>query len=126
MCGIVGYAGDLQAAPVLVGGLKRLEYRGYDSAGVAVLDGGTLTVVRAAGKLRNLEGKIALEVPGHGGHRTHSLGHARAASDENFTHIPSRRVGGAQRHHREPPGAQSGAQGQGHASPRTDSEVFAR
>ena len=59
MCGIVGYVGDLQAAPVLVGGLKRLEYRGYDSAGVAVLDGKTLTVVRAQGKLKNLEVKIA-------------------------------------------------------------------
>ena len=49
MCGIVGYVGDKDAAPVLVGGLKRLEYRGYDSAGVAVLDGPALTVVRATG-----------------------------------------------------------------------------
>ena len=56
MCGIVGYVGEKQAAPVLVGGLKRLEYRGYDSAGVAVLNAGKLTVVRAAGKLKNLEG----------------------------------------------------------------------
>ena len=40
MCGIVGYTGRLEAAPLLLDGLRRLEYRGYDSAGVAVLDGG--------------------------------------------------------------------------------------
>ena len=84
MCGIVGYVGDLQAAPVLVGGLKRLEYRGYDSAGVAVLDGDVLTVVRAQGKLRNLEGKISAEMP----KGTVGIGHTRWAthgrpSDEN-------------------------------------------
>jgi glucosamine--fructose-6-phosphate aminotransferase (isomerizing) len=84
MCGIVGYVGDKQAAPVLVGGLKRLEYRGYDSAGVAVLDGATLTVVRATGKLRNLEGKVATEAP----KGTVGIGHTRWAthgrpSDEN-------------------------------------------
>lgn len=84
MCGIVGYAGELQAAPVLVGGLKRLEYRGYDSAGVAVLNGGALTVVRAAGKLKNLEGKVAQESP----QGTVGIGHTRWAthgrpSDEN-------------------------------------------
>jgi glucosamine--fructose-6-phosphate aminotransferase (isomerizing) len=84
MCGIVGYVGDKQAAPVLVAGLKRLEYRGYDSAGVAVLDGATLTVVRATGKLKHLEGKVAAEMPkGQVG-----IGHTRWAthgrpSDEN-------------------------------------------
>ena len=50
MCGIVGYAGPDEALPVVIEGLKRLEYRGYDSAGVAVLDG-DLTVVKKAGKL---------------------------------------------------------------------------
>ena len=55
MCGIVGYAGQQQALPILLAGLRRLEYRGYDSAGVAVLDGGRVQVVRKAGKLEALE-----------------------------------------------------------------------
>jgi glucosamine--fructose-6-phosphate aminotransferase (isomerizing) len=57
MCGIVGYVGPDQALPIIVEGLKRLEYRGYDSAGVALLDGG-LTVVKRAGKLANLEAAL--------------------------------------------------------------------
>ena len=84
MCGIVGYAGDKQAAPILVAGLKRLEYRGYDSAGVAVLDGKNLTVLRAIGKLKNLEAKVSLEMP----KGVVGIGHTRWAthgrpSDEN-------------------------------------------
>jgi glucosamine--fructose-6-phosphate aminotransferase (isomerizing) len=55
MCGIVGYAGGQQALPILLAGLRRLEYRGYDSAGVAVLDGGEVQVIRKAGKLSALE-----------------------------------------------------------------------
>ena len=55
MCGIVGYAGRQQALPILLTGLRRLEYRGYDSAGVAVLDEGEVQVVRKAGKLEALE-----------------------------------------------------------------------
>jgi glucosamine--fructose-6-phosphate aminotransferase (isomerizing) len=58
MCGIVGYAGHQQALPVLLAGLRRLEYRGYDSAGVAVLDGGEVQVVRKAGKLEVLEAEL--------------------------------------------------------------------
>ena len=59
MCGIVGYVGDEQAAPILLDGLRRLEYRGYDSAGVAVHDNGRIELVRAVGKLRNLEKALA-------------------------------------------------------------------
>ena len=61
MCGIVGYIGPQQAAPILVSGLKRLEYRGYDSAGVAVYDGETLETRRAAGKIAKLEGALAAD-----------------------------------------------------------------
>jgi len=61
MCGIVGYLGKANAASVLVGGLKRLEYRGYDSAGMAVLDGGVLRVVKAAGKVASLNNKVRSE-----------------------------------------------------------------
>lgn len=58
MCGITGIIGKEDAAPQLVDALKRLEYRGYDSAGVATLDGGKLKRVRAEGKLRNLENAL--------------------------------------------------------------------
>jgi glutamine---fructose-6-phosphate transaminase (isomerizing) len=61
MCGIVGYAGRRQALPILLAGLRRLEYRGYDSAGVAVLDGGRVQVVRKAGKLEALERELGGE-----------------------------------------------------------------
>ena len=63
MCGIVGYVGPDQALPVVLEGLRRLEYRGYDSAGVAMIDGG-LSVVKRAGKLSELD--AALEVVGAG------------------------------------------------------------
>ena len=58
MCGIVGYVGDKSACGIIVEGLKKLEYRGYDSAGVAVLHDGVLNVRRAAGKLKTLEGLL--------------------------------------------------------------------
>ena len=59
MCGIVGYVGHRQALDVVLDGLRRLEYRGYDSAGVALPDGtGGLVVERAAGALTNLEKRI--------------------------------------------------------------------
>lgn len=58
MCGIVGYIGKNEALPVLVGGLKKLEYRGYDSSGVALIENGTIETVRASGKISALENKL--------------------------------------------------------------------
>src|SRR2546423_8399903 len=65
MCGIVGYVGPREAAPVLVEGLGRLEYRGYDSAGVAVLNGGGVETRKLAGRIALLRGLLA-ESPVHG------------------------------------------------------------
>jgi glutamine---fructose-6-phosphate transaminase (isomerizing) len=85
MCGIVGYIGGKSAVGIIVEGLKRLEYRGYDSAGVAVLGAnGTLEVRRAAGRMKVLEG-ILRERPLAG---TLGIGHTRWAthgrpSDDN-------------------------------------------
>lgn len=59
MCGIVGYIGQHQAYPILINGLKRLEYRGYDSAGIALLDDEShLKVYKAKGKVSNLEALV--------------------------------------------------------------------
>lgn len=77
MCGIVGYVGQQQALEVVVAGLRRLEYRGYDSAGVAVLDAGALAVRKKAGKLANLEALLGTDpLPAS----TTGIGHTRWAT----------------------------------------------
>jgi glucosamine--fructose-6-phosphate aminotransferase (isomerizing) len=76
MCGIIGYIGDKPVVPVLIEGLRRLEYRGYDSAGVAVVNGKGLEIRRSAGKLGNLEHVIA-DAPLSG---KYGLGHTRWAT----------------------------------------------
>lgn len=84
MCGIVGYIGERQAQPILVEGLRKLEYRGYDSAGICVFDGTALRVRKTAGRLSALEEKLAAApLPG-----TLGIGHTRWAThgrptDEN-------------------------------------------
>ncbi len=76
MCGIVGILGQTPVAPMLVDALKRLEYRGYNSAGVATLEGGHLARRRAEGKLTNLEARLArAPLAGHSG-----IGHTRWAT----------------------------------------------
>ncbi|WP_104989485.1 glutamine--fructose-6-phosphate transaminase (isomerizing) [Deinococcus sp. NW-56] len=76
MCGIVGYIGSRQAQDVLISGLAKLEYRGYDSAGVAVADGGQIEVKKKAGKLANLSGELEhAPLPG-----TLGIGHTRWAT----------------------------------------------
>src|SRR4030042_6564926 len=76
MCGIIAYSGPRDAAPILMEGLKRLEYRGYDSAGIAVQQAGKIVLRRAAGKLSNLVRAVqARPVPGQAG-----IGHTRWAT----------------------------------------------
>src|SRR6476469_2953363 len=76
MCGIVGYLGPQNPKDVIIAGLKKLEYRGYDSAGVAILHDGKTKRVRAQGKLKALEEKLATEpFNGHLG-----IGHTRWAT----------------------------------------------
>jgi glucosamine--fructose-6-phosphate aminotransferase (isomerizing) len=86
MCGIIGYVGSRDVVPVLIGALKKLEYRGYDSAGIAVVNGDGVEVVRAEGKLSNLESKLG-EKPLHG---SFGMGHTRWAThgkpNENNAH----------------------------------------
>jgi glucosamine--fructose-6-phosphate aminotransferase (isomerizing) len=83
MCGIVGYLGPRQAAPLLIEGLRRLEYRGYDSSGIAVLNGHGLVIAKQAGKLSALEKQLGDAAPTG----TIGIGHTRWA-----THGPPTRI----------------------------------
>jgi glucosamine--fructose-6-phosphate aminotransferase (isomerizing) len=73
MCGIIGYIGQQDVVPVVLDGLRRLEYRGYDSAGIAVVGPDGIDVRRSAGKLGNLE-RILHDQPLQG---TYGIGHTR-------------------------------------------------
>jgi glucosamine--fructose-6-phosphate aminotransferase (isomerizing) len=85
MCGIVGYIGSKEAFPILIKGLKRLEYRGYDSAGIALLNG-NMTVFKKAGKVTDLEGIVDNGKI----HATIGIGHTRWAThgEPNDTQRP--------------------------------------
>ncbi|MBW3654805.1 MAG: glutamine--fructose-6-phosphate transaminase (isomerizing) [Gemmatimonadetes bacterium] len=76
MCGIVGYIGEQQVTPMLIQGLKRLEYRGYDSAGIVVSNNGHLEVRKEAGKIAELE-KLLVQEPAEG---WYGIGHTRWAT----------------------------------------------
>jgi len=76
MCGIIGYIGEKDVAPLLIAGLKRLEYRGYDSAGVAVVRNGTIQIRKEAGKISELE-RLLEEEPVKG---VYGIGHTRWAT----------------------------------------------
>jgi glutamine---fructose-6-phosphate transaminase (isomerizing) len=89
MCGIVGYIGESECASILMDGLKRLEYRGYDSAGLAIHNGGAIGVRRTVGKLRNLESALR-EAPLEGrvgvGH-TRWATHGRPSEENAHPHV---------------------------------------
>ena len=84
MCGIVGFTGSQNAAPILLDGLKKLEYRGYDSAGIAVLGENGIHMVKASGMIKNLDAKIkgGVALPGHAG-----IGHTRWATHGEPTDV---------------------------------------
>lgn len=77
MCGIVGYIGHREAYPIILEGLKRLEYRGYDSAGIALYDGANLNVCKTKGKVSDLEEKLESEISSQG---NLGIGHTRWAT----------------------------------------------
>ena len=77
MCGIVGYIGTRDAYPIIIEGLKRLEYRGYDSAGIAIFDGTDLKVCKTKGKVSDLEARAENEITKFG---NLGIGHTRWAT----------------------------------------------
>src|SRR5262245_32182866 len=79
MCGIVGYVGSREVSSVLVDGLKRLEYRGYDSCRIAIVDGGKARGIRSVGRISALEEKIEADMPANGSVKC-GIGHTRWAT----------------------------------------------
>ncbi|MEL6812166.1 MAG: glutamine--fructose-6-phosphate transaminase (isomerizing), partial [Bacteroidota bacterium] len=77
MCGIVGYIGKREAYPIILNGLKRLEYRGYDSAGVALYDGSGIQLAKTKGKVADLESRVNTEIQTNG---SLGIGHTRWAT----------------------------------------------
>ena len=113
MCGIIGYIGDRAAAPIILEGLGALEYRGYDSAGIAVLDAdGVPQLFKSAGKLSKLRSILSNGLPdGSSGRWAYSLGNPRWA--DRLQRAPALRLlrrhnGRAQRHIRELPRPEAG------------------
>lgn len=80
MCGIVGYIGPKSAVPILIGGLEKLEYRGYDSAGIATIRQGKIEVERSVGKLANLKNRLQEQLSGAGTPSHIGIGHTRWAT----------------------------------------------
>src|SRR5256886_14427843 len=126
MCGIVGYVGEEQCAALLVEGLRKLEYRGYDSAGVAVLGDKGLAVVRAKGKLANLEKRLGESMPqgATGIGPTRSATHGKPPDENAHPHKYGGGAVGATGTPGNPPGAKDSAGRRGHTlHPETGTQI---
>ena len=84
MCGIIGFIGKQQALPFLINGLKNLEYRGYDSAGISIKNNNTITTIKEIGEIKNLELSIPKNLQGNIG-----IGHTRWATHGEISQINS-------------------------------------
>ena len=129
MCGIVGFVGSRNCVQSLLDQLSRLEYRGYDSAGIAVVETAGLEVVKTVGKIKELQGDHG-RPDRHPGDLPHSMGDSRRAVNAELAsshELQRRHRGRPQRHRRELPRAPGRAdRRQGHVfKSETDTEVIA-